>query len=602
MALFGLIVLALCGFYFLVLPVLVLTARKRVGDLENHVSSLTQEVQSLQRLLRHRTVAANAPAAAPLPEQPSPAPLRSRAPAPHAPAPQAPAPLSPEPFVVIPEPKPLTPAPDPFAAPPPLAPAAAAFEATPPEPTPAEPTRPGPHRPAPRRPARHRRDPHRPGLRRHGPRRPPAAGPTPSDSVSSEPVSAAPPPARRPPLPPLPPPPVPPSPPDDARPEPAWGDDLRRFNWESLIGVKLFSGIAGVALLLAAVFFLRFSLDHGWLQPPVRVAIGVLVGVALLIVCELRVAGQYRVTANAMDASAIGILFATFFAAHSLWDLIPASITFLLLVIVTAVAVLLSIRRQSLFIAVLGLLGGFAAPALLSSGQNNPLGLFGYLLLLNAGLAWVARMRRWPLITALTLVFTTIYQWGWVLKFLSAADLPLAAGIFLVFPLVTMFVVALGNRYLRSHGDADDEDDAGGGTTVGGVHVPGFDESTGLGAVLPLLLATYIAAVPQYGARYGILFGFLLLINLGLFAISLARRSAALHWSARRPRSSSSRSGWGCPTAKRPGPSSSPSSPCLRCCICSRLRRLSGCRVRSTTGASGRPTRRRCCSPCSRCS
>ena len=59
-------------------------------------------------------------------------------------------------------------------------------------------------------------------------------------------------------------------------------------------------------------------------------------------------------------------------------------ITFLLLVIVTAVAVLLSIRRQSLFIAVLGLLGGFAAPALLSSGQNNPLGLFGYLLLLNA--------------------------------------------------------------------------------------------------------------------------------------------------------------------------------------------------------------------------
>ena len=437
MALFGLIVLALCGFYFLVLPVLVLTARRRVSDLESQVSSLNQEVASLHRRLGQRTADASAPAAAaataaPLPEQPSP-------------APQSPAPLWPEPFVVTPEPPSMPEAPDPFAAPTPIAPAAAAFEATSPGPTPFEPT---PFEPTPFEPDTVRA---------------PTDPSPPFESASSEPESAAPPPPFEPAAD-GPPPPVPPSLPDDAKPEPAWGDDLRRFNWESLIGVKLFSAIAGVALLLAAVFFLRFSLDHGWLQPPVRVAIGVLVGIALLIVCELRIAGQYRVTANAMDASAIGILFATFFAAHSRWELIPASITFLLLVIVTAVAVLLSIRRQSLFIAVLGLLGGFAAPALLSSGQNNPLGLFGYLLLLNAGLAWVARMRRWPLITALTLVFTTIYQWGWVLKFLSAADLPLAAGIFLVFPLVTMFVVALGNRYLRSRGDGDDEDDAGGGS------------------------------------------------------------------------------------------------------------------------------------------
>ena len=57
---------------------------------------------------------------------------------------------------------------------------------------------------------------------------------------------------------------------------------------------------------------------------------------------------------------------------------------------VTALAVLLSIRRESLFIAVLGLLGGFATPALLSTGENRPIPLFAYLLLLNIGLAWVA--------------------------------------------------------------------------------------------------------------------------------------------------------------------------------------------------------------------
>ena len=223
-----------------------------------------------------------------------------------------------------------------------------------------------------------------------------------------------------------PPPPPPPSPAPAA---------AAAFDWESLIGVKLFAGIAGVALVLAAVFFLRYSIDQGWLQPPVRVAIGVIVAVALLVLCELKSAREYPATANALDGAAIAILFATFYAAHALWDLIPASATFVLLAVVTALAVLLSIRRESLFIAVLGLLGGFATPALLSTGENRPIPLFAYLLLLNVGLAWVAYRQVWPVLTWLTLAFTTLYQWGWVARFLDESSLSIAMGMFLVFPL-----------------------------------------------------------------------------------------------------------------------------------------------------------------------
>ena len=168
------------------------------------------------------------------------------------------------------------------------------------------------------------------------------------------------------------------------------------FDWEGLVGVKLFSAIAGIALVLAAIFFLRYSMEHGWLQPPIRVIIGIVIGVGLLVLCEFKAARRYPYTANALDAAAIAILFATFFAAHALWNLIPALATFVLLAIVTGVAVLLSIRRESLFIAVLGLLGGFSTPALLSTGENRPIPLFAYLMLLNVGLAWVAYRQAWP--------------------------------------------------------------------------------------------------------------------------------------------------------------------------------------------------------------
>src|SRR5207247_4474771 len=44
------------------------------------------------------------------------------------------------------------------------------------------------------------------------------------------------------------------------------------IDWENLVGVKLFSAVAGVALVLAAIFFLRYSIEHGGLQPRVRLA------------------------------------------------------------------------------------------------------------------------------------------------------------------------------------------------------------------------------------------------------------------------------------------------------------------------------------------
>jgi hypothetical protein len=291
---------------------------------------------------------------------------------------------------------------------------------------------------------------------------------------------------------------------------PSW--KMPKFDWENLVGVKLFSWIAGVALLLAAVFFLRYSISQGWLMPPVRMTIGIVVGVGLLILCELKAARKYPVTANSMDASAIAILFSTFFAARVLWDLIIPVAAFGLMVLVTAVAVLLSIRRDSIFIALLGLVGGFATPALLSTGENRPISLFTYILLLNAGLAWVAIKKKWPLLTLLSFVFTIFYQWGWVMKFLTAAQLPIALGIFLIFPVLAFAAFTLGQR---------DE------TRNSWISL--YGQTGNLSALLPLLFALYMAAVPGYGHSFGLLFGFLFLLDAGLFAIAVARGPEMLH-------------------------------------------------------------------------
>jgi hypothetical protein len=302
------------------------------------------------------------------------------------------------------------------------------------------------------------------------------------------------------PTPPLPPPPPPaPAPP----PRPALAID-----WENLVGIKLFSWIGGIAFVLAAVFLFKYSVDHGWLRPAIRATFGLITGVTLLVVCELRIARNYKYTANAMLGAGIAILYATLFALHGRWHLWPAGWAFFGMLLVTAAAVYLSTRRDSVFIALLGLLGGFATPALLSSGENRPIALFSYLLLLNGGIAWIAFRKRWPLLTGLSIVLSAIYQWAWIERFLTTGQLPLAAGIFVAFALVGASSLWPGEQGNRAQAFR----------TVGTA-----------GAVLPLLFAFFTAIVPEYGARYNVLFGFLLLVAGGLAAISLWRGAAWLH-------------------------------------------------------------------------
>ena len=93
------------------------------------------------------------------------------------------------------------------------------------------------------------------------------------------------------------------------------------------------------------------------------------------------------------------------------FGLIP---TFLLMTLITAVAFLLSVRLNAIVVAVLGIAGGFLTPILLSTNQDNPLGLFGYIALLDIGLLALAQRQRWNALPILGAIGTALMQFAWV--------------------------------------------------------------------------------------------------------------------------------------------------------------------------------------------
>jgi hypothetical protein len=216
-----------------------------------------------------------------------------------------------------------------------------------------------------------------------------------------------------------------------------------RMDWESFVGIKLFSWIAAIFLTIGAILFLRYSIDRGWLTEPVQMAIGLAAGAGLLVLCELRAARRYAVTANAIDAAGLVILFATLFAAHARWGILGSGATFVALAAVAVLAVILAVRHDSTFIALLGLLGGFATPVLL--GTTWPV-LFPFLGLLAAGLFVVAVLRKAPLLHALAGLATFGVLAGWFVRSLTpdllVPALTAACGLSLFY----FFAPALGAR------------------------------------------------------------------------------------------------------------------------------------------------------------
>lgn len=204
--------------------------------------------------------------------------------------------------------------------------------------------------------------------------------------------------------------------------------------WEDFVGVKLFAWIGALLAFLGVAFFVKYSFDNNLISPPVRVAMGALVGLAALGGGLRLDRERYRFLVQALCSAGILIFYGTLFAAHGLYHLIPQPLAFGLMVLVTTTAFTLSVRLNAIAIAVLGLVGGFLTPPLLSTGVDHPLALFTYVALLDAGLVAVAVRKKWSVLIPLAVAGTTFLQFGWMNTFLTLEKVPVGMAIFAFFP------------------------------------------------------------------------------------------------------------------------------------------------------------------------
>ena len=221
------------------------------------------------------------------------------------------------------------------------------------------------------------------------------------------------------------------------------------INWEKFLGVKLFAWVGGFILFLAVVFFVKYAFDKNLITPQMQVGVGYLTGLALMVGCLFLSRERQAVTIQTLCATGTLILYATTFAAHAYYRFFGFALTFTLMGIVTISAFYLAVRLNAQVVAILGLLGGFLTPPLLSTGVDNAVGFFGYIALLNLGLLAVALRQRWDYLTLMGAIATVLMEFAWVDRFYGPRKVNVAMTVFLGFAALFLAGLAVGNRRYR---------------------------------------------------------------------------------------------------------------------------------------------------------
>ncbi|HEX8527067.1 DUF2339 domain-containing protein [Allosphingosinicella sp.] len=202
--------------------------------------------------------------------------------------------------------------------------------------------------------------------------------------------------------------------------------------FERFVGGRLLIWLGGIALVVAGIFLIRYSIEVGLLTPRARMIGAGLFGLLLVAAGEYArsartFAGDPR-TAQTLVGAGIVILYATAYGSYFLYGLIGANSAATAMVAVTGAALFLSLRHGAPT-ALMGLVGGFLTPWLVGDPEAGAVPLLLYLALLDLAIFAIAWRRGWTWLAALATVLSFVWT-GWLLG--KSAEDALAAGVFVL--------------------------------------------------------------------------------------------------------------------------------------------------------------------------
>ncbi len=188
---------------------------------------------------------------------------------------------------------------------------------------------------------------------------------------------------------------------------------FQNFRLENFIGLRIIHLVGIVVLVIGLSIGVKYAIDRQLISEAARIILAYSAGIILYLL-SWRLKKNYQLFSAILFSGGMASLYFTTYAAFVYYGFFSFAITFLLMAGFTVYTAFESIRYNRQEIAVLGMVGAYGIPFLISANSERADLFFSYIILINVGIVYLSFKKKWKVMGQLALLISwaLFILWG----------------------------------------------------------------------------------------------------------------------------------------------------------------------------------------------
>ena len=188
----------------------------------------------------------------------------------------------------------------------------------------------------------------------------------------------------------------------------------RKLSWslENFIGLRLIHFIGIIVLVIGLSIGVKYAIDQDLISEGMRIILAYVAGLVLYFL-SLQLRKKYTGFSAILFSVSMASLYFTTYGAYSYYGMFSFALAFAIMIALTVYTVYEAISYDRQEIALLGLVGAYGIPFLISKNSDRADLFFLYISLINIGVVFLSIKKTWKNVSRTAQLITWILFIGW---------------------------------------------------------------------------------------------------------------------------------------------------------------------------------------------
>jgi uncharacterized membrane protein len=187
---------------------------------------------------------------------------------------------------------------------------------------------------------------------------------------------------------------------------------LQRPSLENLIGLRFIHLIGIVVLVIGLSLGVKYAIDKALISEGMRIVLAYAAG-GILLVFSVRLKKEYAGFSAILFSGAMASIYFTTYGAFVYYNFISFAVAFALMIVLTIFTTYQALLYNRQEIALLGLVGAYGIPFLISPNRGQTELLFLYITIINCGVVFISAKKPWAIVGRFAQGISWLLFIGW---------------------------------------------------------------------------------------------------------------------------------------------------------------------------------------------